>query len=134
MRRCVVMAIARPQISAEVQQQLRRFFEETPPPSKLLTTLRSRRVGQGYKIETGVEEQHPVTGRVLKEERGPLAFASTETVVPLSATEQAILSWSAIGPNCMVNWDVAIHAGVHELAGLAGMAAATPCNSLATAL
>jgi hypothetical protein len=128
------MAIARPQISAEVQQQLRRFFEETPPASKLLTTLRSRRVGQGYKIETGVEEQHLVTGRVLKQERGPLAFASTETVVPLSETEQAILAWSAIGPNGMVNWDIAVHGGFHELAWLAGRTAASPGNSFATDL
>src|SRR5260221_3879722 len=97
------MAIARPQISAEVQQQLRRFFEETPPASKLLTTLRSRRVGQGYKIETVVEEQHPVTGRVLKQERVPLACSSTETVVPPSETEQAILVWSAIAINSMGN-------------------------------
>ena len=57
------MAIARPQITAEEQKQLARFFEETPSASKLLTTLRSRRVGQGYKIETGDEDTHPVTGR-----------------------------------------------------------------------
>src|SRR6266446_4434373 len=124
-RRCVVMAIAKPQISVETQQQLRRFFEDTPPASKLLTTLRSRRVGLGYKIETGVEEKHPVTGRVMKQERGPLAFASTEAVVPLSETEQAILAWSAIGPNGMVNWDIAIHGGFHELAWLAGRTAAS---------
>ncbi len=53
------MAIAKPQITAEAQQQLRRFFEETPSVSRLLTTLRSRRVGLGYKIETGEEETHP---------------------------------------------------------------------------
>ncbi len=128
------MAIAKPQISAETQQQLRRFFEETPSVSNLLTTLRSRRVGLGYKIETGVEEKHPVTGRVMKQERGPLAFASTEAVVPLSETEQAILAWSAIGPNGMVNWDIAIHGGFHELAWLAGRTAASPGNSFATDL
>lgn len=128
------MAIARPQISAEAQQQLRRFFEETPTVSTLLTTLRSRRVGLGYKIETGEEEQHPVTGRVMKQERGPLAFASTEAVVPLSETEQAILAWSALGPNGMVNWDIAVHGGFHELAWLAGRTAAAPGNSFATDL
>src|SRR5258707_15842432 len=93
------MVIARPQISAEAQQQLRRFFEETPPVSRLLTTLRSSRVALGYKIETGEEEAHPVTGRVMKQERGPLAFASAEPVMPLSETEQAILCWAGIGPN-----------------------------------
>lgn len=128
------MAIAKSQISTQAQQQLRRFFEDTPPASKLLTTLRSRRVGLGYKIETGVEEKHPVTGRVMKQERGPLAFESTEAVVPLSETEQAILAWSAIGPNGMVNWDIAIHGGFHELAWLAGRTAASPGNSFATDL
>ena len=59
------MAIAKPQISAEAQQQLRRFFEETPSVSKLLTTLRSRRVGLGYKIETGKEDR---SGRTLERE------------------------------------------------------------------
>src|SRR2546423_9616183 len=112
------MAIARPQISAEAQQQLRRFFEETPPVSRLLTTLRSRRVAKGYKIETGEEETHPVTGRVMKQERGPLAFASAEPVMPLSETEQAILCWAGIGPNGMVNWDIAIHGGVPQTSSL----------------
>src|SRR2546427_4122801 len=109
------MAIAKPQISAETQQQLRRFFEETPSVSTLLTTLRSRRVGLGYKIETGEEETHPVTGRVMKQEKGPLAFSSAESVVPLSETEQALLCWAGIGPNGMVNWDIAVHGGVPGL-------------------
>src|SRR5258708_8741645 len=125
------MVIARPQISAEAQQQLRRFFEETPPVSRLLTTLRSRRVALGYKIETGEEEAHPVTGRVMKQERGPLAFASAEPVMPLSETEQAILCWAGIGPNGMVNWDIAIHGGFHELAWLSWRTAASPGNSFA---
>ncbi len=128
------MAIARPQITAEEQKQLARFFEETPSASKLLTTLRSRRVGQGYKIETGDEDTHPVTGRKMVQEHGPLAFASTEQVVPLSEVEQAILCWAAIGPNGMVNWDIAVHGGFHELAWLAGRTAASPGNSFATDL
>ena len=103
------MTMAKKSISADDQKQLRQFFEETPSVSRLLTTLRSRRVGQGYKIETGDEETHPITGRKMKQERGPLAFASTEQVVPLSPVEQAILCWAALGPNGMVNDDVAIH-------------------------
>src|SRR5258708_17233857 len=133
-KRSAKMAIARPQITAETQQQLRRFFEETPPVSRLLTTLRSRRVALGYKIETGEEEAHPVTGRVMKQERGPLAFASAEPVMPLSETEQAILCWAGIGPNGMVNWDIAIHGGVHQLAWLFCRKAATPGNSFPPAL
>src|SRR5207245_8787642 len=122
----------KPQISSETQQQLLRFFEETPTASRLLTTLRSRRVGLGYKIETGEEETHPVTGRVMKQEQGPLAFASAEAVVPLSDTEQALLCWAGIGPNGMVNWDIAVHGGFHELAWFSGRTAATLGNSFAT--
>src|SRR6266567_1969661 len=98
MRRCVVMAIARPQISAAAQQQLRRFFEETPPVSRLLTTLRSCRVALGYKIATGQEEAHPVTGRVMKQERRPLAFAPADPATPLSETAQPSLCWPAVTP------------------------------------
>jgi hypothetical protein len=128
------MAIAKTQISADVQDQLRRFFQDTPSVGTLLTTLRSRRVGLGYKIETGEEEKHPITGRVMRQERGPLAFKSSESIVPLSDTEQAILCWAATGPNGMVNWDIAIHGGFHELAWLAGRTAAGPGNSFATDL
>src|SRR5260370_1876686 len=128
------MVIASPQISGDAQQQLRRFFEETPPVSRLLTTLRSRRVALGYKIETGEEEAHPVTGRVMKQERGPLAFASAEPVMPLSETEQAILCWAGIGPNGMVNWDIAIHGGFHQLALFFWRTAARPRHFFATDL
>src|SRR5437868_15223624 len=51
-RRFVTMTMARKSISADDQKQLRQFFEDTPSVSQLLTTLRSRRVGQGYEIET----------------------------------------------------------------------------------
>ena len=128
------MAPAKPQITAEAQRQLARFFEATPSAAKLLTTLRSRRVGQGYKIETGDEDTHPITGRKMKQERGPLAFASTEQVIPLSEVEQAILCWAALGPNGMVNGDVAIHGGFRELAWFSGRTAAGPAGSFATDL
>jgi hypothetical protein len=134
LRRYAVMVNTKSQISEDVQEQLRRFFEETPPVSMLLTTLRSRRAGLGYKIETGEEEKHPVTGRVMKQERGPLAFDSSELVVPISETEQAILAWAGIGPNGMVNGDIAVHGGLSELFWWAGRTAAGAGNALATDL
>jgi len=128
------MTMAKKSISADDQKQLRQFFEETPSVSRLLTTLRSRRIGQGYKIETGDEETHPITGRKMKQERGPLAFASTEQVVPLSPVEQAILCWAALGPNGMVNDDVAIHGGFQEVTWFSGRTTAGAGNSFATDL
>src|SRR5260370_26804961 len=70
----------------------------------------------------------------MKQRGGRLAFASAEPVMPLSETEQAILCWAGIGPNGMVNWDIAIHGGVHELASLSGRKAARPGNFFATDL
>lgn len=35
------------------RRQLKMFFEQTRPVSQLLATLRSRRVGRGYAIESG---------------------------------------------------------------------------------
>jgi hypothetical protein len=48
---------------AEVRcQQLVQAFERTPSLFKLLWTVRTRRMGKGFTIETGVEEIHPVAG------------------------------------------------------------------------
>ena len=83
------------------RQQLKMFFEHTGPLSRLLSTVRSRRVGLGYSIEPGEEQVHPATGHRLVQERGPLAFVSRKEPVPLTEVEEALLCWSACGPNGM---------------------------------
>jgi hypothetical protein len=111
-------------------RQLKAYFEEGRSLGQLLATLRSRRVAMGYKIESGEEEQ-TASGRRLYQPKGPLAFVSEHPVVPLSEVEEAIVAWSACGPNGMAHWDIATHGGFHELVGIAGRTAAAPGNSFA---
>src|ERR1700736_4515447 len=114
------------------RRQLKAYFEETRPVSQLLATLRSRRVARGYSIETGVEETRGATGHTLRQEKGPLAFKSEHEVLPLTEVEEAIIAWSACGPNGMAHWDIAVNGGFHELTWIAGRTAAAPGNSFAS--
>jgi hypothetical protein len=128
------MAVATSRHTELERRQLKMFFEETRALPQLLATLRSRRVGRGYSIESGEPEVRGATGHTLHQERGPLAFKSEHEVLPLTEVEEAILAWSACGPNGMVHWDIAVHGGFHELHWAAGRTAATPGNSCASDL
>jgi hypothetical protein len=128
------MAVATRSSTELEQRQLKMFFEETRPLPQLLSTLRSRRVGRGYAIESGEAEVRGATGHTLHQERGPLAFKSEHEVLPLTEVEEAILAWSACGPNGMVHWDIAVHGGFHELHWAAGRTSGTPGNSCASDL
>ena len=125
------MAVTTSTITDVERRQLKLYFEETRPMPQLLATLRSRRVARGYSIESGAEEVRAATGRTLRQERGPLAFASEHPVLPLTEVEEAIVAWSALGPNGMAHWDIAAHGGFHELTWIAGRTAAAPGNSFA---
>jgi hypothetical protein len=126
--------VATPTPTAEQYRQLKHYFEGTRTLPQLLATLRSRRVGLGYSIESGEAETRGATGRTLQQQRGPLAFVSEHPTVPLSEVEEAIVAWSACGPNGMAHWDIAVHGGFHELVQIAGRTAAGPGNSFATDL
>jgi hypothetical protein len=116
---------------AGVQQRLlKTFFEGTRPLPQLLSTVRSRRVARGYAIESGQPETRP-SGRTLTQEPGPLQFKSEHAMLPLTEVEEAILAWSACGPNGIANWDIAVHGGFHELVTIAGRTAPSPGNSFA---
>jgi len=41
------------------RERLKYAFEESGTFFKLLTTIRSRRVGRGYRIDSGSEMKHP---------------------------------------------------------------------------
>src|SRR5258708_3472405 len=118
-----------PAITDAQRRQLRLFFEDTRPVSQLLATLRSRRVARGYSLESRIAETRAATGRTLRQERGPLAFASEHPVLPLTEVEEAIVAWAACGPNGMVFTDIAVQAGFNELTWVAGRTAASPGNS-----
>src|SRR5215472_1113546 len=55
------------------QQQLGHAFTETPSVFQLLSTVRSRRFGMGYRYETGESETLTWSqNRTVTSERGPL--------------------------------------------------------------
>src|SRR5215469_17463402 len=124
------MAVETRVLTDAERRQLKMFFEQTRSLPQLLTTLRSRRVAMGYAIESGEPEKR-ASGRTLVQEKGPLAFKSAHAVVPLSELEEALIAWSACGPNGMAHWDIAVHGGFHELVTIAGRTAAAPGNSFA---
>jgi len=124
------MAVETRVLTDAERRQLKMFFEQTRSLPQLLATLRSRRVALGYAIESG-EPETRASGRTLVQEKGPLTFKSDHAVVPLSELEEALVAWSACGPNGMAHWDIAIHGGFHELVTIAGRTAAAPGNSFA---
>src|SRR5579885_435740 len=124
------MAVGTRTLTDAERRQLKMFFEQTRSLPQLLATLRSRRVGLGYAIESG-EPEVRASGRTLIQEKGPLSFRSAHDPVPLSETEEALIAWSACGPNGMAHWDIAVHGGFHELVTIAGRTAAAPGNSFA---
>jgi len=115
--------------TTDEKRQLKQFFEGTVPVTQALRTLRSRRVGRGYSIESGKPELRSATGRTIVQESGPLAFVSDQEPLPLSEVEEALLAWAACGPNGMALWDIAVHGGFHELVWLGGRTAPSPGNS-----
>ncbi|MDY6880886.1 MAG: hypothetical protein SV686_11610 [Thermodesulfobacteriota bacterium] len=96
-------------------QRLRSAFERTPTLFRLLSTVRSRRVGAGYSLESGQPDTHGVTGRSLESRTGPLGFVSCKKPEPLSEVETALLCWAACGPNGIITGDIA---GTHDIGTL----------------
>ena len=102
------------------KERLAYAFEKTDSFFKLCTTIRSRRVGRGYRIDSGTEFKHPVTGRAISQQKGPMQFISKKEPKPLSKLEEALICWSACGPNGLVAWDISLDGGFHELTWIAG--------------
>ena len=80
------------------QERLKWAFEQSQTFFKLLTTIRSRRVGRGYRIDSGTEPEHPVTGRTLKQEDGPTKFVSKKDPLPLTRLEEALIMLGGVRP------------------------------------
>jgi hypothetical protein len=114
--------------------RLKWAFEQSPNFFNLLTTIRSRRVGRGYRIDSGTELKHPVTGRTMKQNLGPMKFVSKKEPKPLTELEEALICWAACGPNGLCAWDISLDGGFHELTWIAGRTVPSPGNSLATDL
>jgi hypothetical protein len=116
------------------RERLKYAFEQTPTFFQLCTTIRSRRVGRGYRIDSGTEIRHPVTGRLMRQDPGPMKFVSKKEPKPLTKLEEALICWAACGPNGLVAWDISLGGGFHELTWISGRTTPHPGNSLATDL
>ncbi|HEU5447757.1 MAG TPA: hypothetical protein VFW57_01995, partial [Acidimicrobiia bacterium] len=117
--------------SGNQSEQLRKAFEEGPTAFELLRGMRTRRVGLGYRIDSGTTEKHPVTGREMTQMEGPMKFVSEKSPYSLSEVEEALLAWAACGLNGIAAWDISLDGGFHELNEIAGRTASAPGNSWA---
>src|ERR1039457_4469616 len=61
-------------------------------------------------------------------------FISKKDPLPLTKLEEALICWSACGPNGLVAWDISVDGGFHELTWIARRTAPAPGNSHATDL
>src|SRR3972149_4387970 len=98
-----------------------RLFEQGPPLFSLLSTLRTRRMGLGYRSETGEEETFDWSSKIaVRQREGPLSFTSQATPVVLSGVEGAVIAWAALGPNGVVAADIPVQGDLSSLLYWAG--------------
>ncbi len=108
-------------LTATEKEVLRKVFFEGKSVFQVLSTVRTRRVGLGYRLETGEPETFEwSSGKTVVQPRGPLAYQSKAEPVPLSEAEEALLAWAACGPNGAITADVAVHGGLSTLVSWAG--------------
>jgi nitroreductase len=122
-------------LTPRLRQLLSRAFLEENTVFKALSTVRTRRVGLGYRLETGREETFTwSSGKTVVQPRGPLAYESSREPIPLTELEQALLAWAACGPNGVTSYDVPVSGGLSTFVCNAGFtipsAAATPSLAL----
>lgn len=117
------------------QTALTRAFEKTPSLFRLLSTLRTRRMGLGYKAETGEPETFEwSTHKTVTQQRGPLPYSSEQAPVPLTEIEEALICWAALGPNGVITADVPVQGGLSGLASWAGRTAPASSNDMSVDL
>lgn len=112
-------------------KRIKSLFEEGPALFSTLSTARTRRMGHGYRYDTGEEETHPVTGRKMLAPEGPLKFKSNKDPIPLSELEEALICWAACGPNGIIAADLTPNFGQNTFISYAGRTIPAPCNDLA---
>lgn len=121
--------------SGQERALLARAFEEPSSIFRLLSTLRTRRVGLGYAIETGEEETFTwSSNRTFTQPRGPLAHRPETEPIPLSEVEEALLCWAGLGPNGTVLADIAVHGALSGLLSTTGRTIPSSSNDCATDL
>lgn len=117
------------EITPEEQAALSRAFESTPTLFNLLSTLRTRRMGMGYRSETGQDETLDwSSGGTAHQHEGPLAFESQKEPIPLTEIEEAIIAWAGLGPNGVVAADIPANGDMSSLIYWAGRTAPGSSN------
>jgi len=117
------------------QQQLSHAFTDTPSVFRLLSTVRSRRFGMGYRYETGEPETLTWSqNRTVTTERGPLAYKSAQSPHPLAEVEEALAAWAACGPNGVIAADLPVTGNMNTWLCWAGRTIPAPCNDVAVDL
>lgn len=112
-----------------------RLFEPGPSLFSLLSTLRTRRMGFGYRSETGEEETFSWSSKVtVRQREGPLAYASPAQPAPLTEIEEALLAWAALGPNGIVAADIPVQGDLSSLLYWAGRTVPGSSNDMAVDL
>lgn len=122
-------------LSDAEQAQIARAFEQTPSVFQLLSTLRTRRMGLGYRSETGKAETFEwAGGNTVTQPEGPLAWESKAPPVRLSEVEEALLAWAGLGPNGVVLADVPVQGALAGLLSWAGRTIPASSNDLSVDL
>ncbi len=122
-------------LNPQDQAHVARAFEETPSFFRLLSTLRTRRMGLGYKSETGKAETFEwAGGNTVTQPEGPLAWESQAPPVRLSEVEEALLAWAALGPNGAILADVPVQGALSGLLSWAGRTIPASSNDLSVDL
>ncbi len=119
----------------EETAQLARAFESQRSVFQLLSTLRTRRMGLGYRSESGDEEvQDWSTGKVATQDQGPLGHVSEAPPVALSEVEEALLCWAALGPNGIALADIPVNGALSGSLSWAGRTVPSSSGDLAVDL
>ena len=111
-------------ITADEQTALNQAFESTPNLFQLLSTVRTRRMGMGYRSESGTTEEFTWSSNsTTTQAEGPLSYESDCEPVPLTEVEEALVAWAGLGPNGVVAADIPAQGDLSSLVYWAGRTA-----------
>jgi hypothetical protein len=122
-------------LTPEEHAAIARVFESGPSLFGTLSTLRTRRMGLGYRSETGDDEAFDWSSHlVVRQREGPLSFTSERPPTPLSEVEEALIAWAALGPNGIVTADIPVQGDLSSLLYWAGRTVPASSNDHAVDL
>lgn len=122
-------------LTPEEQALIGRVFEQGPTVFGALSTLRTRRIGLGYRSETGEDESFDWSSHlVVRQREGPLAFESPAGPRPLFEVEEALIAWASLGPNGIITADIPVQGDLSSLLSWAGRTVPASSNDQAVDL